>query len=201
MFLFKHPKKTNCSFFSFFLTLINIFIYSILYLLFTIIIQNTGKGDGSIILYNEKQLRAGSSGNTKTSSFKGKATAHRIFTAHPGPITSLCIHKDMLVTCGESKKIRRRIVDASVIEGFQHLNSKCGYQAQYHSDNLCKVYDVRMLRQGMPLQFTYNSAPAYSTFLPTEETNSATPGKRRSEHREWKHCSCRHSDFYDLVPL
>ena len=57
------------------------------------------------------------------------------------------------------------------------MNSKCGYQAQYHSDNLCKVYDVRMLRQGMPLQFTYNSAPAYSTFLPTEETNSATPGK------------------------
>ena len=186
MFLFKQPKKTNCLFF-FFLTLFTIYYY------YT---KHTGKGDGSIILYDEKQLRAGSSGNTKTSAFKGKATAHRIFTAHPGPITSLCIHKDMLVTCGESKKIRRRIVDASVIEGFQHLNSKCGYQAQYHSDNLCKVYDVRMLRQGMPLQFTYNSSPAYSTFLPTEETNSTTPGKELKKLKKLKE---RHANGSTVV--
>ena len=105
-----NTQKNKIVFFFFFFKRYK-YIYLLLYSIYYYYTKHTGKGDGSIILYDEKQLRAGSSGNTKTSAFKGKATAHRIFTAHPGPITSLCIHKDMLVTCGESKKIRRRIID------------------------------------------------------------------------------------------
>ena len=76
------------------------------------------------------------------------------------------------MTCGENKKIRRRTLDASVVEGMVDVNPRKGGSGLYHSDNLCKVYDVRMMRQGMPIQYTYNSAPAHAVFMKSQEMES-----------------------------
>ena len=49
----------------------------------------------------------------------------------------------------------------------------------YHSDNLSKVYDLRMMRNGMPLQYSYNLAPAKTVFFADGMTASTgTPNYR-----------------------
>jgi hypothetical protein len=139
-----------------------------------------GKGDGTIVLFDERSMRSVSRVSTKERRFQGKVNVHRTFQAHPGSVTSINISGDMLVTCGESKKIRRRQLDASVVEGFAKKNAHLGGTGTYHSDNLCKVYDVRMLRQGMPIQFTYNSAPAHAAFLSNTEDADVYSGENNS---------------------
>eukprot|EP00949_MAST-11_sp_MAST-11-sp1_P003057 g3057.t1 len=64
----------------------------------------------------------------------------REFSAHHGAVTSLSASGDFLVTCGDSQR-----------PGF--------------SDSMAKVFDLRAMRETMPIQFTYQSAPCQASFL------------------------------------
>jgi hypothetical protein len=87
-----------------------------------------GKADGTIVFYDERTMMKASmlSNGMKVARFGGKAPINRSFTAHPGPVTSINISGDMIVTCGENKKVRRRTLDSSMIEGMVGTNRYCG---------------------------------------------------------------------------
>jgi WD40 repeat protein len=134
-----------------------------------------GFADGKVNIYDEKTLLDYKTHNSKEARFVGQAPVARTFQAHPGPVTSLNMSGDMLVTCGENKKSRRRTLDTVCIEGLQNRNKQLGGCGSYHSDNLCKVYDVRTMRAGMPLQYTYNSAPAHAVFMHNASSTNNNP--------------------------
>ena len=54
------------------------------------------------------------------------------------------------------------------------------------------------------LIYEIKNAPSYQRAVRHAEQRKRETGKyskRKSEHRVMEHCSYRHSDFYDLIPL
>ena len=127
-----------------------------------------GRADGTVVLYDERTMRqiaasSGRRGLQKEAWFCGNAPRSRSFRAHANSVTSVAISGDLVVTCGDTTKVRRRHVENAAIIGRAEtdpIGAPC-----YHSDNLSKVFDLRMMRSGMPLQYSYNTAPAQTVFF------------------------------------
>ena len=127
-----------------------------------------GKTDGTVALYDVRTMHhlastGGRRGIRKAAWFCGKAPISRSFRAHANAVTSISVSGDLMVTCGETTKTRNRHIVNTNIVGRAETDPMGA--PSYHADNLSKVYDLRMMRSSMPLQYSYNTAPAKTSFF------------------------------------
>jgi|EP00505_MAST-04D_sp_SCG-Rhode-Island_P003133 hypothetical protein len=119
-----------------------------------------GGGNGIMYIIDGRNLRLESTTRSMRSSSVRALKSASItaqFPAFQNGITSITANRDQIIVCGHSPR---------AMKPRAMLYHDPSNPIEFYSDALVKVFDLRMMRGGMPLQFPFSTAPSCASFLP-----------------------------------